>query len=140
MKTLDDMNSWKSYIMSRIRRNYECPLLRSKRGHMEFTRPFKICVGVGIILFILVNTFFINGKSTAFTISSPGPSIHQDTQQGWVKPNNLTVVALVFYGRRSNVQILERYLRVCHSIYSLMMRKIWLIMVGYWIEFISFPK
>ena len=30
----------------------------------------------------------------------------------WKKPAGLTVVALVFYGRRANVQILERYLRV----------------------------
>jgi hypothetical protein len=31
---------------------------------------------------------------------------------GWIKPAGLSVVALVFYGRRANVQILERYLRV----------------------------
>ena len=30
----------------------------------------------------------------------------------WTKPPGLTVVAHVFYGRRANVQILERYLRV----------------------------
>jgi Na+/proline symporter len=30
----------------------------------------------------------------------------------WRKPDGLMVVALVFYGRRANVQILERYLRV----------------------------
>jgi len=33
----------------------------------------------------------------------------------WRKPAGLTVVALVFYGRRANVQILERYLRVRHT-------------------------
>jgi hypothetical protein len=33
----------------------------------------------------------------------------------WQKPAGLTVVAFVFYGRRANVQILERYLRVSPS-------------------------
>jgi len=71
---------------------------------------------------------------------------------GWHKPENLTIVALVFYGRRANVQLLERYLRVyLRFFFGFVLgvlrldlrangRPIWWIMEDCWIGYIGFPR
>jgi hypothetical protein len=43
---------------------------------------------------------------------SNGEGLEQGELDGGVKSAGLKVVGLVFYGRRANVQVLERYLRV----------------------------
>jgi Na+-driven multidrug efflux pump len=58
-----------------------------------------------IVLLIPVFLLTFGGDNNPSQVLQAGSS--------WVKPQGLTVVALVFYGRRQNVQILERYLRVC---------------------------
>jgi hypothetical protein len=66
-----------------------------------------------ILLVFLVVVFF----GYLVSVPSVAPSIqHSNTTSGWVKPPGLTIVALIFYGRRANVQILERYLRVMFSL------------------------
>lgn len=65
---------------------------------------------VGLSLLIIILIPFV-------LLSLRGPSSEEGTSTivhsgKWTKPPGLTIVALVFYGRRANVQILERYLRV----------------------------
>lgn len=70
-------------------------------------------VAISFLIILLIPLMF-------FGLGSDGhgtEEIHSGTKGiahsgNWRKPTGLTVVALVFYGRRANVQILERYLRV----------------------------
>lgn len=68
----------------------------------------------GAFVIILIATLFIFnlGSITSVNTKDDGPHGGSVTAYGWTKPAGLMVVAIVFYGRRSNVQILERYLRV----------------------------
>jgi hypothetical protein len=73
-------------------------------------------VGISIFIILLIPlVFFGLGASdgTFVDASGGGNGAKGLAHSGsWTKPKGLTVVALVFYGRRANVQILERYLRV----------------------------
>jgi hypothetical protein len=63
-----------------------------------------------MLLFIIVLPVFPLGIGMPSLDISLSRTIEEPA--GWQKPENLTIVALVFYGRRANVQLLERYLRV----------------------------
>ena len=67
-------------------------------------------VGLSLLIIIFIPVFFLSKGSG----SEDGNVVqHRHHQQvHWTKPSGLNIVALVFYGRRANVQILERYLRV----------------------------
>jgi len=63
-------------------------------------------IGVSLLIVLLISVVWMNVGGSVDGIASSNDVI------GWRKPEGLQVVALVFYGRRANVQILERYLRV----------------------------
>lgn len=71
-------------------------------------------IGISILIILLILLVFSNlGSSDGtvdYTAGSGGKGIAHSGS--WRKPKGLNVVALVFFGRRANVQILERYLRV----------------------------
>ena len=72
-------------------------------------RRRRMCtIGVATLLVILLVPVFL----LMFGGESKDSQVVQAGGSSWEKPAGLTVVALVFYGRRQNVQILERYLRV----------------------------
>jgi hypothetical protein len=85
-------------------------------------------IGISLVIIVVGSLFFLNLGGLSGVSSSEN---HLIQQGGWTKPPGLTVVALVFYGRRANVQILERYLRVSPSIANTNGRKTWWIMVEY---------
>ena len=68
------------------------------------------------VTFLVVLMIFITliGMNRFYSDNHFGSGSVYAQSESWTKPQNLVVVALVFYGRRVNVQILERYLRVCH--------------------------
>ena len=69
-------------------------------------------VGLSILIIVLIPFILLSlGGTTTGDLMGTGTSGELGGGK-WRKPAGLTVVALVFYGRRANVQILERYLRV----------------------------
>ena len=112
-------------------------------------------IGICILIILLIPLLFFNLGSTEGAVDYTGAAGGgvAGGKGNWRKPVGLNVVALVFYGRRANVQILERYLRVfylpllffprelfvCGHCFvecgildkSADGRKIWLIMEGY---------
>jgi hypothetical protein len=81
-----------------------------KRRYSALGRRSKIWLGIGVGLFVLISLLFVrNGNAVSSHLTKP---LKGYLHPGWKKPKTLNVVALVFYGRRANVQILERYLRV----------------------------
>jgi hypothetical protein len=73
-------------------------------------RKSLIIVGIGFVVIILTAALLFSSRGLE---GSASQLVHGGN---WTKPAGLTVVALVFYGRRANVQILERYLRVLFSV------------------------
>lgn len=74
-------------------------------------------IGLSILIIVLIPFILLSlGTSTGDLMgnSTTAAELAGGSRGGskWRKPAGLTVVALVFYGRRANVQILERYLRV----------------------------
>jgi hypothetical protein len=67
-------------------------------------------ISISLLITILVPLLFFNIGTVPDIPIAPHKGV--STSGTWTKPAGLTVVALVFYGRRANVQILERYLRV----------------------------
>jgi hypothetical protein len=67
-------------------------------------------MGVSLLLILFVSLLWLNSGTTDGIVSN-GQDV-ENLNNGWKKPEGLQIVALVFYGRRANVQILERYLRV----------------------------
>jgi hypothetical protein len=69
-------------------------------------------VGISFLIILLIPLVFFGFGSSEGTevVASQGKGMAYSGN--WRKPKGLMVVALVFYGRRANVQILERYLRV----------------------------
>jgi hypothetical protein len=67
-------------------------------------------ISISLLIIILIPLLFFNFGTVPEIPIPPHQGI--STSGTWTKPAGLTVVALVFYGRRANVQILERYLRV----------------------------
>lgn len=96
-------------------------------------------LGVSLAVILVVSLLLWGGDGRGRV---QGEAVREES--GWVKPAGLSVVALVFYGRRANVQILERYLRVrppepficsallvtCSTTQLLCFRYIWLLVFG----------
>jgi hypothetical protein len=85
-------------------------------------------ISISLLITILIPLLFFNIGTVPEIPITPHKGV--STSGTWTKPAGLTVVALVFYGRRANVQILERYLRVCLRVLGTDSRKIWWIMEG----------
>ena len=67
-------------------------------------------ISISLLIIILVPLLFFNIGTIPEAPIAPHRGV--STSGAWTKPHGLKIVALVFYGRRANVQILERYLRV----------------------------
>ena len=100
------------------------PLWFKEANFLSSRKQFKVIVVVCLFMVFMI-TMHLQSKETInvvteSTIEIPVETVVQTpiiTKESWKKPTRLTVVALVFYGRRENVQILERYLRVSTSFY-----------------------
>ena len=51
------------------------------------------------------------GESAAIKIATSHGSIHNDSKDGWAKPEGFKIIGLLFYGRPDTVGILDCYLR-----------------------------
>jgi hypothetical protein len=76
-------------------------------------------IGISFLIILLIPLVFFGFGSSEGTevVASQGKGMAYSGS--WRKPKGLMVVALVFYGRRANVQILERYLRVFYPFFRL---------------------
>ena len=77
-------------------------------------RRFKgiTLIGVSLLFIVLVSVLWMSSGTRVSDMIGASADVSIPVSQVWRKPAGLQVVALVFYGRRANVQILERYLRV----------------------------
>jgi hypothetical protein len=99
----------------------------ARRGKL---RSATVLTGVGVVVFLLLMMVWINSGSLKVDNALASGNVATG------KPIGMEIVGLVFYGRRANVQILERYLRVrLRAIKRLIGRKTWLIMGDGSIEF-----
>lgn len=85
--------------------------LWARESEQFHKRRFKALtlVGVSFLIILLVSLVWMNSGVSDAIVSGGQVLV---SGGNWRKPAGLQVVALVFYGRRANVQILERYLRV----------------------------
>lgn len=88
---------------------------------LQTRRRIKGCtmIVITVLVIILIPMVFLNiggGTEAEVDVAEESPFVAPLTPS-WTKPEGLTVVAMVFYGRRQNVQILERYLRVPPRLY-----------------------
>jgi|SRR5271154_3400435 len=97
---IDQMYQKPQYAVSWVRRRYSALGRRS-----------KIWLGIWVGLFVVISLLSVR-NGNAVSASHLTKPLKEYLHPGWKKPKTLNVVALVFYGRRANVQILERYLRV----------------------------
>ena len=101
-------NRYQDYMLVWARDEDNSSTARRRKGCM--------IVALSILIIVLI-PFILLGLGT-----TTGEGVSELSRSGlkWSKPAGLHVVALVFYGRRANVQILERYLRV----YPLMLENV----------------
>jgi hypothetical protein len=92
--------------------------LWNKDAELQPRRRLKVCSAIAVCFLVMVMglVFIRSGAPTEEVVVElpppPPPPSEIVEPPRWKKPDGMTVVALVFYGRRQNVQILERYLRV----------------------------
>src|SRR5579859_4960478 len=79
-------------------------------------RRLRACTVIlaSVMIIILIPLVFLNMGGIATSRVYPHRGISYSGS--WTKPHGMRIVALVFYGRRANVQVLERYLRVRHNV------------------------
>ncbi|RYO90582.1 hypothetical protein DL764_008422 [Monosporascus ibericus] len=74
-----------------------------EKGVKETDEPYKLCT-----------TWPVNKDGTYTPQPKTSPKLHLDSyapEGGWKKPKGIAVVAMIFYGRKRNVDILDCYLR-----------------------------
>jgi hypothetical protein len=76
-----------------------------------------VIILLSLVALLTISIFLSNIGAPSNVRDSPVNGIASQSHP-WTKPAGLKIVALIFYGRRANVQILERYLRVMDRIYG----------------------
>ena len=99
------INQYQDYMPLWVRDGDISPMATARR------RKGRTIVGLSILIIVLIPFILLSLGRTGEGIGNAKAEL-SPSNGPWSKPAGLTVVALVFYGRRANVQILERYLRV----------------------------
>src|SRR5277367_2551379 len=102
------INRYQDYVPLWAREGDSSPTATARR------RKGCVIVGLSIVIIVLIPFILLSLGGTTGELMGSNTTwgeLRGSNGGTWKKPAGLTVVALVFYGRRANVQILERYLR-----------------------------